>query len=133
VTVTVRLNPFCSGTAAYPPAIKEPLVTAGPTELVSGFFIVGGPLTLFSRPHCSRPPPVTGAGSVAVTDASGVVVARQTSARGQLVKIPLPPGTYTVSGTFRDAGFNGVHPEKTQQVTIPPADTVRQDFFLDVP
>jgi hypothetical protein len=131
--VSVWLNPFCTGTAAYPPAITEPLVTAGPTELVSGFFLVGGPLTFFSRPHCSRPPPVPESGNVVVKDASGVVVATRASTGGHFVKIPLPPGTYTISGTFQEASFNGRHPERTQQVTIPPGDSVRQDFFLDVP
>ena len=131
-SVTVWTNPLCFGSAAYPPAIKEPLVTAGPTELVSGFFLVGGPLIRFSTQHCSRPRPVPEAGTVEVKNASGVV-AIQASTRGHFVKIPLPPGTYTISGTFKDASFNGVHPAKTQQVTITPGDTVRQDFFLDVP
>jgi hypothetical protein len=131
-SVTVRLNPLCLGSAAYPPAIKEPLVRAGPTELVSGFFLVGGPLVRFSTRHCSRPAPEPEAGTVQVSDASGVV-ATQTSTQDHLVKLPLPPGTYTISGTFTEASFNGVHPEKTQQIVIPPGDTVRQDFFLDVP
>ena len=48
-------------------------------------------------------------GSRSHTDASGVVIARQTTARGHLVKIPLPPGTYTISRTFGDASFNRVH------------------------
>jgi hypothetical protein len=132
-SVTVWANPLCFGIAAYPPAIKEPLVTAGPTELVSGFFLVGGPLVPFSSPHCSRPAPEPGAGTVVVTGGSGVVVAMQSSTRGHLVTIPLAPGTYSVSGTFKDASFNGVHPKRTQQIVIPAGDTIRQDFFLDVP
>lgn len=132
-SVTVWLNPLCFGTGLYPPAIKEPLVTAGPTELVSGFFLVGGPLTPFSTRHCLRPVPVPGAGKIVVTDASGGVVATQTSTRGHLVKIPLRPGSYTILGTFKDASINGVHPKVTQQVVITPGDTIRQDFFLSVP
>ncbi len=131
--VTVWLNPICFGTALYPPAITEPRLTAGPTELVSGFFLVGGPLREFSSRHCSRPAPVPGAGRVAVTNTSGVIVATQTSTRGHLVKIPLRPGTYTVSGTFKDASINGAHPKVTQQIVIRPGDTIRQDFFLNVP
>ena len=132
-SVTVWLSPLCFGMALYPPAIKEPHVTAGPTELVSGFFLVGGPLTPFSTRHCSRPAPVPGPGKVVVTDAAGGVAATQTSTRGHLVKIPLRPGTYTISGTFNDASINGVHPKVTQQVVIAPAGTTRQDFFLNVP
>jgi hypothetical protein len=132
-SVTVWLNPICFGAALYPPAITEPRLTAGPTELVSGFFLVGGPLREFSSRHCSRPAPVSGAGRVVVTNASGIIVATQTSARGHLVKILLHPGTYTVSGTFKDASINGAHPKVTQQIVIRPGDTTRQDFLLNVP
>jgi hypothetical protein len=61
-------------------------------------------------------------------DSSGDVVATQASTRGQFVKLPLPPGTYTISGTFTDANFNGEHAVITQQVVIPPGETIRQDF-----
>jgi len=132
-SVTVWTNPLCFGIAAYPPAFKEPRPTAGRTELVSGFFLVGGPLVRFSTRHCSRPPSVPEAGTVVVTDASGIVVARQSSHQGDFVKVPLAPGTYKVSGTFNEASFNGVHPKKIQQVVIPSGEAVRQDFFLDVP
>jgi hypothetical protein len=130
--VTVWTNPLCFGSAAYPPAIKEPLVTAGPTEFVSGFFLVGGPLVRFSTRHCARPAPVPEAGTVEVKDASAVV-AMKASAPGHLVRIPLPPGTYTISGRFKDASFNAVHPGRTERVTITPGYKVRQDCFLDVP
>ena len=132
-SVTVWTNPLCFGIAAYPPAFKEPRPTAGRTELVSGFFLVGGPLVRFSTRHCSRPPSVPEAETVVVTDASGIVVARQSSHQGDFVKVPLAPGTYKVSGTFNEASFNGVHPKKIQQVVIPSGEAVRQDFFLDVP
>ena len=132
-SVTVWLNPVCRGSAAYGPTIKEPVVTNGPTELVSGFYLDGGPLSTFSDPNCLRPEPPPDAGTVEVIDASGVVVATSTSATGHFVKIPLPAGSYTIRGTFLDATINGAHPTKAESVVIPPYDTVRQDFFLSIP
>jgi hypothetical protein len=132
-TVTVWLNPFCHGTSTYGPEIAEPMVTPGPTELVSGFYLVGGPLARFSTPRCRRParPPETG--TVEVFDAAGALVATQTSKEGRFVQIPLPAGSYTIRGTFPNATENGVHPTRTESVVISSGDTVRQDFFLDVP
>jgi hypothetical protein len=131
--VTVWLNPFCLGSAAYGPGLNEPVVTPGPTGLVSGFYVVGGPLARFSDPGCKRPVPPPGAGTVEVTNSSGAVVASQTSTGGHLAKISLAAGSYTITGTFLDATANGVHPKRSQSVVIPSGHTVRQDFFLDVP
>ena len=132
-TVTVWLNPFCFGSAAYGPGIAEPTVMPGPTELVSGFYLDGGPLARFSAPDCKRPEPPPGAGVVEVITATGALVATQTSTTGHLVKIPLPAGSYTIRGTFLNATINGTHPTETQSLTIPTGHTVRQDFFLSVP
>jgi len=131
--VTVWANPFCAGSAASGPLIGEPLVTPGPTELVSGFFIAGGPLDLFSTPECKRTEPSPAAGTVEVMDASGALVATGTSAPGQFVEIPLPAGSYTIRGTFLQAIINGVNPKETESVEITQGDTVRQDFVLGVP
>jgi hypothetical protein len=131
--VAVWLNPVCRGEAAYGPEIREPVVTAGPTRLVSGFYLVGGPLATFSDAGCKRPTPPAGAGTVEVTDASGAVVATQSSADGHFVEIPLPAGSYTITGTFLGAIINGVHPKRSESVVIPPHHMVRQDFFLDIP
>jgi hypothetical protein len=132
--VTVWLNPFCVGAAAYGPELREPVLTPGSTELVSGFYIVGGPLARFSDPGCKRPTPPPYAGTVEVTDSSGALVATQTSTRGHFAEIPLAAGSYTITGTFLDATINGgVHPKESQSVVIPPGHTVRQDFFLGVP
>lgn len=132
-TVTLWLNPFCRGSAAYGPGITEPTLTPGPTELVSGFYLAGGPLARFSAPDCKRPEPPSGAGVVEVINATGALVATQTSTTGHLVKIPLPAGSYTIRGTFLNATINGTHPTKTMSLTIPTGHTVRQDFFLSVP
>ncbi len=131
--VTVSANPFCAGSAASGPLIREPMVTRGPTELVSGFFIAGGPLDLFSTPECKRPEPSPGAGTVEVIDASGTLVATGTSAPGQFVEVPLPAGAYTIRGTFLQAFINGVNPKETESVEVTQGDTVRQDFVLGVP
>jgi hypothetical protein len=132
-TVTVWLNPFCFGSAAYGPAIAEPTVTPGPTALVSGFYLEGGPIARFSAPNCKRPEPPPGAGMVEVISATGALVTTQTSTAGHLVKIKLPAGSYTIRGTFLNATINGTHPTKTTSLTIPAGHTVRQDFILSVP
>jgi hypothetical protein len=132
-TVAVWLNPLCGGSAAYGPGITEPMVTPGPTELVSGFYLAGGPFRPFSAPGCKRPEPPPGAGTVEVIDAAGEVVATQTSTAGHFVEIPLPAGSYTIRATFLNATINEVHPTTTGSVVIPAGHTVRQDFFLSIP
>jgi hypothetical protein len=131
-TMTVWLNPFCFGSAAYGPGIDEPRVTAGPTELVSGFYLVGGPVARFSAPNCRRPERPPGAGVVEVINATGTLVTTQTSTTGRFVKISLPAGSYTIRGTFLNATVNGTHPTETKPLTIPTGRTVRQDFSLSI-
>lgn len=132
-SVTVWLNPLCRGGAAYGPGIKEPLVTNGPTELISGFYLVGGPLAKFSGPQCKRPEPLPGAGIVEAIDASGALVATKAPTRGHFAELPLPAGSYTIRATFLDATINGVHPKQAESVVAPAGHTVRQDFFLSIP
>ncbi len=132
-SVAVWLNRLCFGSAAYGPGLKEPVITPGSTKLVSGFYVVGGPLARFSDPGCKRPAPSPQPGTVDVMNASGTVVATQTSTDGHFVEIPLPAGSYTLTGTFLDDTRNGVHPMETKSLVIPSGDTVREDFFLDVP
>ena len=130
--VIVRLNPFCRGQAAVGPGIIEPLIASGPTELISGFYLAGGPLTRFSAPRCERPNPAPGPGIVEVLNTAGLTVAMKASTRGHFVRIPLPPGSYTIRGTFLDATSNGKHPQQTASVVIPAAHTVRQDFVFSI-
>jgi hypothetical protein len=132
-SVAVWLNPLCFGSAAHGPGLNEPLIKPGPTKLISGFYIDGGPLARFSAPGCKRPSPSPQAGTVEVMNASGTVVATQTSTDGHFVEIPLPAGSYTLAGTFLDDTGNGVHPRQTEPLVIPSGDTVRQDFVLNVP
>lgn len=131
---TIWLNPLCFGEADHGPAISEPRVTPGPTELISGFYLDGGPLQLFSSPGCHRPEQPPGGGTVEViAPATGALVAKQSSGPGMFVEIPLPPGSYKLIGTFGNATINGQHPTKSLSVEIPPGRTVRQDFVLPIP
>ena len=133
--VTVWVSPLCSGMGAEGPDINEPRVTAGPTELVSGLYVVGGPLALWSEPRCTPHPGEPGAGTITVRDpVNGAVVASQTVTRGHLATIPLAPGTYTIQGTFGSATINEQPGQSfPATVEIPPGKTVRQDVFLNVP
>jgi hypothetical protein len=66
--------------------------------------------------------------------ASGTIVASTTVASGKLAKIPLPPGVYTVTGTFADAFSNNRHIQSLPQaVAILPGRTVRQDVSVSIP
>jgi hypothetical protein len=132
-SLTVWINPLCHRESAYGPGLNEPVATPGATELVSGFYLVGGPLRVFSTSGCKLPPPRPGGGTVEVVGASGAVVATQTSQEGHFVEVPLPPGSYTIIGTFSGAAINGAHPTQAEALVIPAGETVRQDFFLSVP
>jgi hypothetical protein len=78
---------------------------------------------------------------VEVLNASGELVATQTSATGALIEIPLPAGSYTIASTFVSATIcNGAvgaescgHPAESYALTIPPGYTVRKDFILGIP
>jgi hypothetical protein len=133
--VTVWVNPVCRGSAAAGPGIGEPLLTTGPTELITGLYIVGGPLRSWSEPRCKLRPGEPGAGTVTVRDsASGSIVASQTVTGGHLATIHLTPGTYTIQGTFANATINS-QPGRSLPTTveIQAGKTVRQDVFLNVP
>jgi hypothetical protein len=108
-------------------------VTVGPTELVSGFYLDGGPPVRFSVPHCRRPVPSPGPGTVEVMDTSGALIATVTSTRGHFAEVPLAPGSYTARGTFLEATINGAHATETASVVIEADRTVRQDFVLSIP
>jgi hypothetical protein len=104
-------------------------VTTGPTELVTGIYLEGGPLVLFSAPRCAHRAGMPSAGTITVSGRpGGGVVATQAVGDGRLAKIPLPPGSYTITGKFADGGRTF-----TQDVVIPPGKTVRQDVILGLP
>jgi len=135
-TVTLWVNPLCRGSAdaGGPPSSVKP----GPTELITGFYLDGGPADRrWSSPGCRRVTPSMheeppGAGSVQVVNAAGAVVATRAAASGSLATISLPAGSYTVTGTFLDATINGQHPVQSMSVEIPSNRTVRKDFVLSI-
>jgi hypothetical protein len=98
VVVRLTLNPLCFGSALNGPPHNEGM-RPGPTELITGLYLVGGPALPYSSPHCRRKPGTPGPGTIDVLDATGgTVVASQTAKRGRLVTFRLPPGRYRVSG-----------------------------------
>jgi hypothetical protein len=132
--VTVWVNPLCSRTADSGPPPGEPIVTAGPTELVSGLFLEGGPLILFSNPRCTFKPEQPWAGTVTVSDPrTGTTVATETVPAGRLARFRLAAGTYTINATFANATGNGEPFMAHTTVTIPDGKTVRQDITVYVP
>ena len=134
-SVTVWANPLCDRSGLPGPPPGEPIVTAGPTRLVSGLFVEGGPLVLFSAARCRSRPARSWAGTITVADpATGAIVATESVAAGRLATIDLAPGLYSVSGTFASASANGRGLQtRPVAVQIRAGKTVRQDVSLDVP
>lgn len=132
MTVWVQYALDCSQQALPGPPAGEPIVTTGPTALVAGLFLAGGPVMPVSdcRPRAGVPSP----GSLTVTDtATGTVVATRTLARGELATFPLPPGTYAIHGSFGDATANGSPFTADATATVTAGHTVRQDVLAAVP
>ena len=112
-------------TIPVPP--NEPVYRTGPTELVSGLYIQGGAIP---PPPCKPKPRGPYAGTITVTDASsGNVVVTKSVRNGHLAHIPLPPGSYKVSGRIKGGGSASQSPT----VTIKQGYKTRQDLFEDVP
>lgn len=135
VSAAPHANRLCSGSGDWGPPRKEPLRTPGPTRLISGLYLDGGPHRFRSAPRCSSLSGTPSAGTITVTDpASGAIVASATVANGKLAKIPLPPGAYMITGTFADAFSNNQHMQSLPRaVTIPSGQTVRQDVSVSIP
>ena len=132
--VTVWVNPLCSGSADWGPPRGEPLHAPGPTELISGLYLDGGPLSLRSATRCTSLSGTPGAGTITVTDpASGAILATETVANGQLAKIRLPAGTYTIVGTFANAMSDNQNMQSPpRSVTIRSGQTIRQDVSVSI-
>jgi hypothetical protein len=130
--VKVWLNRLCVDSATAPPGAGQPRLTPGPTGLVSGFYLVGGPALPVSATNCDRRVSGTGPGMVEVLDDAGDVLATADAFEEQLAEIALPAGSYSIRGTFLGALINGVHPTETQSLVIPAGDTVREDFLLSI-
>lgn len=98
--ITVRVNTLCSHPALSGRPPGEPIVRTGPTRLLSGLFLEGGPLILFSSPRCAFPPERSWAGTITVIDpATHGIVATRWVAAGRLASFDLTPGAYTIDGS----------------------------------
>jgi hypothetical protein len=97
--VTLWLEPLCSQAAQPGPESRGPESEKGPTEIVAGLFLEGGPLRL--GPRCRRA--MTAAGTVTVATLSGQPVASRSVGAGSFAVFPLKPGRYVVSGTIGSA------------------------------
>jgi hypothetical protein len=74
----------------------------GPTELITGLYIVGGPALPYSTPRCREQPGRPTTGTVEVLDAAGgTLVASRTITRAGLVTFRLTPGRYRVGGRIQ--------------------------------
>jgi hypothetical protein len=126
-TFKLQVGPACTIPTVPLPA-HEPQLRVGPTELISGLYVQGGPFI----PGCKQEPRGPFAGTLTATSV-GTTTERMTvretlHKNGKLFVLSLVPGTYTLVAT--DTGGLRVAP---QTVTIPQNRTVRQDVFVDVP
>lgn len=129
--VTVWLRPLCRQSADPGPPSGEPFVRRGPTSIVSGLFLDGGPLRRRSSCRSGSPSP----GTVEVLrPADAALVARQHVKSGKLADIRLAPGRYLVRGTFANATRNGA-PIQTRPVLVdlPAHRIVRRDVVASIP
>jgi hypothetical protein len=133
-TITAWVNALCRAMGAPGPGIAEPTVTPGPTELVSGLFLDGGPLERVSAPDCSKIHGTPLGGTIAVRNSAGAVVSTQTVAEGHFATFALSPGTYAVAGTFANARRDEKPIESLpRSVTITAGNTVRADVVVGIP
>lgn len=123
--VTVGLKPLCSQPAAPGPDSRGVSSIKGPTELVTGLFVAGGPLVLASSCRHGKP----SAGAVKVTKIDGTPVSGRSVRAGRYAVFPLKPGRYLLSGSF---GGSSNSPTTPQAVTISARRTTHLDVVADV-
>jgi hypothetical protein len=127
--VRIVVNPLCESAGLPGPPPGEPIIKAGPTELITGLFIEGGPLVLRSAPVCKKIVGKSSGGTITITNSVGSIIANNmTLTAGQLLYVNVQPGAYTVSGVFSGGLKSG-----PITVNVPSGDVVRQDVVLDVP
>ncbi len=102
-TVTISLRPLCAEPTLPGPETRGPSSSGGPTELIVGLFLEGGPVV--TAPQCKRGVPSPGV--VTVTTASGQPVAQRTVRGGRFGVFPLKPGHYLISGSFSSSSAAG--------------------------
>jgi hypothetical protein len=135
VAVTLTLNPLCFGLALSGPPHDEGM-RRGPTELITGLYLVGGPALPYSSPHCRRPSGETerpAPGTIDVRDPTGTLVASRTTKRGRLETFRLRPGRYRVSGGPSTSGSGSAQQRLARSVTIRAGYTTRRYVIEPVP
>jgi hypothetical protein len=116
--VTISLKPLCAQPAEPGPDVRGPISSRGPSELVAGLFLQGGPVR--TAAHCRHGTSV--AGTLTVSAPDGRLVAHRTVRAGRFAVFPLKPGRYTLLGSVAVPGGPVPQPE---QVTIARSRTTR--------
>jgi hypothetical protein len=129
--IRVWLAPRCPKPGPTSLPAREPLLTVGPTELISGFYVVGGPV--FPPWICPRVPEPEADTITVIEPTTGMTVGSATVGEGQLAVIPLAPGTYEVQAAPATPVSNLGPPTTDKTVTIPAGMSVREDFIAAVP
>ncbi|MCW3032291.1 MAG: hypothetical protein JWM60_636 [Solirubrobacterales bacterium] len=124
--VTLSLKPLCAQPAQPGPDTQGPASSQGPTELVSGLFLSGGPVV--TSPHCRHGMPSSGV--LTVTTATGQPVARRAVRSGRFGVFPLKPGAYLLAGTI--SGPAGERQLAARPVKIVAHRTTRLNLVADV-
>jgi hypothetical protein len=121
----------CRRSAAPGPPHGEPFIRRGPTSLVSGLFLDGGPLRRHSSCRSGTPSP----GTIEVLDPTNAhLIVLQHVPTGKLANIRLAPGRYLVRGTFANATSNGKAIQTLPVgVLIRAYQIVRRDVVANIP
>ena len=123
--MTVSLRPLCQQPAQPGPDSRRPVSSSGPTELVAGLYLEGGPVQ--TSPHCRHGTPSSGI--LTVTTPDGRIVTRRAVRAGRFAVFPLKPGRYLLAGSVAGPGQPQVEP---QPVTIAAHRTTRLNVVADV-
>jgi hypothetical protein len=99
--VRLTLNPLCFGEALNGPPHNQGM-RPGPTELITGLYVVGGPALPYSTPNCTPKPGRPTTGTIDLLDAAGgTPIASRTITHARLVTFKLAPGHYRVGGSLQ--------------------------------
>ncbi len=107
--VTVWLKPLCRQPEQPGPERRGPASNSGPTELIVGLYLRGGPPR--TAPSCRRATPAEG--TLTVSTPGGEVLVRRLVHAGRYGVFPLKPGRYVVIGSP-----SGAVPPPAQEITI---------------
>jgi len=125
--VTVWLSPLCVQPAQPGPPEGGGSLVAGPTELVAGLYLSGGPLV--SGTSCRTGRPVAGTLTVLSAQTGRQIAARTVNA-GRFAIFPLRPGRYLLSGTLAGHGSPVGEP---RPFTVVAGRTRRLNLVQDIP